>query len=120
MMVGYSILLNETKDPEGRHIGMWDGYKPDHSLIVAWIGTISTVEQDDLSICEELFEMFNINHPKGYKNRSLSVGDVVLLTHYRNISGGWKEAASVKAYKVDRVGFVEISNPAEAQIVGRS
>jgi hypothetical protein len=109
MIITYRILINEQKDSEGRHIAMWDGYKSGDPLICTWtakeefevIGKSNTNENDVSTILEDLFERFNIHHPKGYRNRSLSVGDVVTL----DIQG------KKSAYAVDRFGFKEVDYP---------
>ena len=109
MKILYRILLNEAKDPEGRHIAPCDGYKPEHPLVQSYSGTMLMVgkhdntKQDELGICETLFEMFNINHPKDYRNRSMCVGDVVVIEF---------DTDNVVAYACDRFGFKMIEVPA--------
>lgn len=48
---------------------------------------------DDITILENLFTKFNINHPKSFYGHSLSVSDVVILDDkmYYCDSFGWKK-----------------------------
>ena len=54
-------------------------------------------ELNDMNL-EDIYTKFNINHPEDYKNRSLSVGDVVV------VAKDGKETA----YMVDSVGFKKV------------
>jgi hypothetical protein len=101
MKILYRILLNEAKDPEGRHIAPCDGYKPEHPLIQSY-SEIEKFERDPEGICELLFERFNIDHPSNYCNRSLCVGDVIVLEFDHN---------TCLAYSVERFGFKQIEVP---------
>ena len=91
----YQFFLNQEKDEQGRLVGFF-GYKPGHALELAHVGTL---ESDFIAAANELFEMFNVNHPIDYCNRSMSVGDVLVLTNSDGI---------VLALAVAPVGFVEI------------
>jgi len=114
MKILYRILLNEAKDSEGRHIGPCDGYKPEHPLVQSYSEIIERSGDEDrlmdaifptkfnLALCEELFERFNIDHPKDYRNRSLCVGDVVVLERSHN---------DCVAFAVDRFGFKQVECP---------
>jgi hypothetical protein len=116
MKIKYHIMINEQQDPEGRHVAMWDGYKPGDPLTEAWTDTedFSYLGEGEaegiygsLDICEVLFERFNVDHPAGYHNRSLSVGDVIILEDQRpGIVGDPKSA-----YAVAPVGFHQIELP---------
>lgn len=109
MKVEYVILINWQQDAEGRYTSFMDGYKPGDRLMSAWAGEIELppIEQEPivnishLDICEQLFEIFNINFPEGYRNRSLSVGDVVRLKIERN----------VYYFAVDHIGFKQVEVP---------
>lgn len=54
---------------------------------------------DDMDLVNYLWEVFNINHPVGYRARSLSVSDVILIQdietnekkYYYCDSFGWKD-----------------------------
>lgn len=81
MLVKYSFYLNNAKDEKGRSTSMMDGYKPGDPLVLAYA---DTVEMDDLHYCDDsklefLWRMFNQDYPPDYKQRSMSVGDVVIL-----------------------------------------
>ena len=56
------------------------------------------VEADDL---EDVFRIFNIDHPAGYTGRSLSVSDVVEVEEAEHITPGF--------YFCDSIGFKKIS-----------
>lgn len=77
----YRILLNEAKDPEGRHIAPCDGYKPEHPLVQSYSNFINIPDQPDLNdiLLNHLWEVFNVGHPSDYRNRSLCIGDVIVL-----------------------------------------
>lgn len=49
---------------------------------------------------EDVFRMFNINHPEGYRARSLSVSDVVEVTGSDKLKDGF--------YFCDNIGFNEV------------
>ena len=63
---------------------------------------VTAYNEDDYKVLEELFEMFNVNHPEDYKARSLSVSDVVAIVrkdvtrYYYCDSFGWKLILSVQ------------------------
>lgn len=54
----------------------------------------------DVMILEKLFELFNINHPKDYQCRSMSVSDIVRME--RNRTFVW--------YYCDRMGWKDITD----------
>lgn len=57
---------------------------------------------------ENLFEIFNLNHPKGYHGRSMSVSDVVGVSGAKGVKDG--------CYFCDSIGFREIAfDPAQAK-----
>lgn len=51
-----------------------------------------------MKFLEHLFTRFNIDHPKSFTGRSMSVSDIVLI----------REGGNVTAYFVDNIGFVEL------------
>lgn len=79
MIVKVTILLNRQEDPEGRLLGFF-GYKPGQKLEKVYEMTSVFPVVGDFVIMEDIFEQFNISRPADYLQRSLSVGDVVLLT----------------------------------------
>jgi hypothetical protein len=99
----YQFFINETLDITRDYVPSVEGYVPGAHMKLAYVGEI-----DGFSIniaLETLFEKFNIDHPKDYTERSMSVGDVVVLNGvaYECASVGWKRLGS----------FVpEINNPA--------
>lgn len=55
-------------------------------------GSLTTNSRLPEDILDDLFEIFNINHPKDYTSRSMSSGDVVQLNgkdYYLCCSSGW-------------------------------
>lgn len=58
----------------------------------------------DCKDLEDVFELFNINHPSGYKGRSLSVSDIVEVYESNAVKPGF--------YFCDICGFKKVSfNP---------
>lgn len=79
-LVRYFFLLNERTDSEGRHLAMMDGWQQGDPLVLAHSGNVEVHRlATPLEMAEELFRLFNIGYPTGYRNRSMSVGDVVVL-----------------------------------------
>lgn len=105
----YEIHLNEQLDEQGRHVGWMDGYEPGHELVPAYTGTV--IANDDQHALNEIFRIFNIDHPEDYEARSLSVGDVVVL----HTQDGPYEGA----FACDPVGWreVEIVSPVEQRFL---
>lgn len=56
--------------------------------------------KSDREILDAIFSVLNTNHPKDYKNRSLSVGDVVLFIRHNDT-----EATTATYYSVAPIGF---------------
>ncbi len=60
----------------------------------------------DCKTLENVFQMFNMEHPEGYTGRSLSVSDVVMVQAAESVKPGF--------YFCDSIGFKEISfDPAQ-------
>jgi len=80
-MAKVEIFLNVQEDEQGRSVGFF-GWKPEHAMQLVYTMSVDRVvdsEDADLAIAEEMFEIFNIRHPEDYRNRSLSVGDMVVI-----------------------------------------
>lgn len=58
-----------------------------------YTGKIAADGKDIKSVLEELFEIFNINHPEDFMGYSLSVSDIVMLgeKYYYCCNMGWTE-----------------------------
>ena len=74
----------------------WDWAKDKFNLDdyeVVYEGEIDLISGSEISTLEELFEIFNINHPKDFRGHSLSVSDVVELDgkNFYCDAHGWKE-----------------------------
>lgn len=95
----YEFFLNVTFDPTRAYVN-FDGYRPGALLEKAYSGEVDAA--DPKAACERLFEMFNIDHPADYKNRSMSVGDVVMVT----------DGVVVLYFACESVGFKAIGDPA--------
>lgn len=54
---------------------------------------------------DDLFEKFNMDHPKDFKGHSMSVSDVIVI----------KKAGQMQAYYVDIFGFTKVSGFCEAR-----
>jgi hypothetical protein len=95
----YRFYVNVEKDEQGRHVGFF-GYKQGHALELAYTGEVEAISDSDA--LNQLFETFNINHPANYRNRSMSVGDaVVLIDESQPLS---------RTYVCEPVGWKEIGN----------
>lgn len=99
----YEILINEDRETmfmkldwildEIRSKIVLDDYEK------AYEGTVEgeiNEEDDIIFVLEEVYMIFNMKHPKDYKNRSLSVSDVVKLND--------------DYYFVDSLGFKKITD----------
>jgi hypothetical protein len=85
----YQFFVNVESDEYGRNVG-FSGYHQSHALQLAYSGEVESI---DTAALERLFEQFNIDHPADYRNRSMSVGDVVVFDSTRAWScekWGWK------------------------------
>lgn len=107
----YRFYVNVEQDEKGRLVCFMDGYQPGHALQLAYQGELLEQcvrqGQSDKTVrlwhCETLFRIFNIEHPVDYRNRSMSVGDVVVL----------EEVGALWAYACMPVGFAEIPVPVQ-------
>ena len=95
----YTFFLNNTFDPMREYCPISDGYRP--GAIVENVHMGEVVAIDHLHACSKLFETFNIDHPADYKKRSMSVGDVIMLTN----------GVTMRFFAVDKVGFKEVGDP---------
>jgi hypothetical protein len=92
MLIAVAILLNQTHP--------FCCYQPGDELRAAWHGQ-AEYEQESVSddeVLDDMYRIFNINHPPQYKARSLSVGDVIVL-------GG------DRLYAVESFGFKRLAQP---------
>lgn len=72
-------------------------YESSDELRCAWQGEIEG--DNDKTILNRAFEIFNINHPDDYHDRSLSVGDVVAIL---------EDGSDARCYAVASVGFTPV------------
>lgn len=91
-------LNTESKDVPYEFMGM--DYVKDHGMEVTaadYKCVYSGIMQDSVSL-DELYSIFNQNHPADFKGHSMSVSDVVIV----NRDG------DMKAYYVDSFGFADL------------
>jgi hypothetical protein len=50
---------------------------------VVYDGELEAAGHEDWKVCEELFRIFNIDHPADFRAASMSVGDIVMLDRSR-------------------------------------
>lgn len=93
----YQIYINSMQDEVGRLTGMMDGYRVGDRMDLADAGDIEDADNQD--VLNDLWRMYNVAHPAGYRNRSLSIGGVVVLGLGTD---------GVRAYAVARVGFEKL------------
>jgi len=79
----FHILLNRSEDMFRRQGGVTSaGYQHGDQLDVAHEGVVVT-DESEAALLEEIFRIYNIDHPADYADRSLSVGDVVEINGRR-------------------------------------
>lgn len=71
-------------------------YKMYEPVYIGKIDSIKTKTDDIKELAEAIYEKFNIDFPKDYIGRSLSVSDVVVIYG--------------RAFYVDSIGFVELED----------
>jgi hypothetical protein len=99
----YQFFINKTFDSTRDYVPSDEGYVPGAHMKLAYVGYFDGFSIN--SVLETIFRKFNMDYPKDYVERSISVGDVVVLNGiaYECASVGWKRLDS----------FVpEIKNPA--------
>lgn len=67
-----------------------------------------SAELSDMEICDELFEVFNIRHPKGFAGHSMSTSDVVRIFNFEN-----EKFLGCKYYYCDSIGWKDITEEVE-------
>ena len=98
--MNYAYLIYQIKDPiKCNYAWMsWKTAKRDINLMdYDCVYTDSIDGEDPDAVLENLYEMFNINHPLDFNGHSLSVSDIVVLFDdngcrwYYCDSFGWKD-----------------------------
>ena len=105
----YLFFVNTQTD-------FFSGYREGDTLELAYAGEVEPDSElaahmretqegrerfEERGACNRLFETFNIGHPADYRNRSMSVGDVIVLNNKT-------------AYACAPVGWIEVPLPVEA------
>jgi hypothetical protein len=75
----YKIWTNESSDPTREYMPFSDGYRPEAVMQLAYKGELHEDFSTHGAALEQIFYIFNMQHPADYKAHSLSVGDVVVL-----------------------------------------
>ncbi len=81
--VQYAFYYNAQKDEKGRR-DCWEGFQSGHDLQLAHTGEIDMSVNEHTTL-QELFDLYNIGNPTGYRGPSMSVGDVITL--YKQVPG---------------------------------
>lgn len=91
------FLLNEELFAEASHKLPFTGYEKGDRLTKVY--EFELEGDSDLKIAEKAFEIFNIDHPADYRNRSMCTGDVVVIDGraYSCESFGFKPVEIAKA-----------------------
>ena len=98
--MNYAYLIYQIKDPiKCDYAWMsWKIAKRDINLMdYDCVYTDSIDGEDPVAVLENLYEMFNINHPEDFKGHSLSMSDIVVLFDdngckwYYCDSFGWRD-----------------------------
>lgn len=104
--ITYCFFTNETRESR------FQAYNPaiKTTYMIAYVGGIDAenTQSDAINYCSvlgSLYEKFNINHPSDYRNRSMSVGDVVNLVH----------GTESKWFACMPTGWLEIEEPESVQ-----
>ena len=101
-----TVYHNVATDPQGRTLGMLDGYAPGHPLVP--VATYTDDGGDPTAVAEEAFRLFNVGDDpdmgtpdaralayRARGNRSLSKGDVV---HCTDGQGHWWLACASRGW----------------------
>lgn len=80
-MTTFRIYLNRAQDLF-RRFGSDGGYHVGDPLGFVHEGAVIT-DESEAALLEKIFEIYNIAHPVDYRERSLSVGDVVEINGCR-------------------------------------
>jgi len=67
-------------------------------------------EMNDISICDELFEVFNIRHPNGFAGHSMSTSDVICIDTFEGDS-----CVGRSFYYCDSFGWKDITDEIETE-----
>ena len=95
-----SILQIPHGDNHVAYLFMDSDFALEHGFSILHYKTVYTYEKtdniwlDDMDTLNEVFTMFNINHPEDYRGRSISVSDIIMIDN--------------RMYYVDGVGFKKI------------
>jgi hypothetical protein len=73
-------------------------FAPDDELRCVWKGDMAG--ETDAKILSNTFEIFNVNHPDDYQERSLSIGDVIAILEDNKIP---------RCYAVEPSGFSSVA-----------
>ena len=98
-----TVYHNVALDEAGRHLGILDGYQPDHPVTPVF--TAELPDTDDVTACDELYRLLNGGDDPSFGtpdpralayrargNRSLSIGDLARIDgrFYACAADGWE------------------------------
>jgi hypothetical protein len=98
------LLLNQTRGHR------FDAYHDGDKMEAGWVGRLDDLDapgteafdrSTETRILHGLFERFNIDHPVGYDNRSMSAGDVITL----------EDEGGRRSYVCERTGWRKLPEP---------
>src|SRR6266478_5964053 len=96
--VHYRVFLNDT--PPSRFFELKEGA----DLRLAYAAQLEVApDDDDIAILNQLYRLFNVEHPDNYMNRSLSVADII--TVFRRLDDCTYSCSH--SYVVQAVGFLQ-------------
>ena len=107
--------VNLERDEKRNAFQALDSIKDDYGNVKIDSSAYDCVFSGDVECdgLEDVFQKFNIDHPEGYKGRSLSVSDVVEITESETVEPGF--------YYCDNIGFKTVDfNPEEAEALKES
>jgi YodL-like protein len=104
MPTHFRLLLNCERGAQG----FLDGYKEGNAMFNVYQGIVSDKLDGDEPehVANWVFETFNVNHPVDYRNRSMSVGDVVVITNHIG-----EASCSETAWACESLGWRQVSIP---------
>lgn len=95
----YALFMNYAWAEKHGGVKPSNYYTADHGTIKA---------SSPQAACEQLFRIYNIDHPADYTGRSMSVSDIV------NLWDNSTEPAVKTSWFCDSVGFVQIDDSGKA------
>lgn len=106
MIIGYAISQLQGTDENERDwrfmsydFAINHGFSLDKYTCVWTDNTIEYADDKCNELLDELYYIFNMNHPAEFQGHSLSMSDIVTLEY---------DSGDIRNFYVDRIGFTEI------------